>query len=192
MVEYTEEIKGLLSLRLYDAQECRAIIAEATQSAAWSAAKVSERAAGGFSPATRREARSASVLAPARESEVRRTFDLKMERVVRPLVNRVWRAQLTRHAETHFVRYAPGDYYTPHSDTGLHRHDRYFTIVCYLNEDFAGGATSFPQLNHCVTPRAGQALVFPSTYLHCAEPVTGGEKYVLVSWLVGPPPVQWI
>ena len=192
MLEYTEEIRGICALQLYDAQACRALIAEAKQNNAWTEAKVSARTAHGFNPATRTEARRASVLAPATESEIKRSFDERMERIVKPLVNRVWRTSLKQHAETHFVRYAPGHYYTPHSDTGLHRHDRYFTVLCYLNEDFEGGATSFPQLNYRVTPRSGKVVIFPSTYLHCAEPVASGEKYVLVSWLTGPPPVQWI
>ena len=192
MVEYTEEIAGIYSLQLYDAQACRSLIEQAKQNAAWQEARVSERVAEGFNPATRTEARRASVMAPAAESEIRRVFDEKMESVVKPLVKRLWRVDLKRHSETHFVRYAPGNYYTPHSDTGIHRNDRFFTVVCYLNEDFEGGETSFPKLNYRVVPRSGKAVIFPSTYLHCAEPVTKSEKYILVSWLTGPPPLQWI
>jgi len=192
MVEYKEEITGILSLQLYDAQACRSLIEQAKQDDAWTAAQVSARAGSGFNPETRTEARRASVLALAAESETKRVFDEKMESIIKPLVNRVWRVSLKQHAETHFVRYAPGNYYTPHSDTGIHRNDRYFTVVCYLNEDFAGGETSFPTLNYRVAPRSGKAVIFPSTYLHCAEPVTSGEKYILVSWLAGQPPVQWI
>jgi predicted 2-oxoglutarate/Fe(II)-dependent dioxygenase YbiX len=192
MVEYREEITGILALQIYDAHECRSIIEQARQAEAWTDAKVSERVVGGFNPATRTEARRASVLAPRAESEIKRAFDEKMEQIIKPLVNRVWHVAIKQHAETHFVRYASGNYYTPHSDTGAHRHDRYFTAVCYLNEDFEGGKTSFPKLNYMVAPRTGKVIIFPSTYLHCAESVTNGEKYVLVSWLIGPPPVQWI
>jgi predicted 2-oxoglutarate/Fe(II)-dependent dioxygenase YbiX len=175
MVEYKEEIRGILALQLYDAEECRFIIEEIKESAAWIEAKVSERRPGGFNPATRAEARRASVLAPAAESKIKLAFDEKMESIVRPIVNRFWRTSLKQHAETHFVRYVPGNYYTPHSDTGEHRHDRYFTVVCYLNEDFAGGGTSFPKLNYTVRPHSGKAVIFPSTYLHTAEPITRGE-----------------
>lgn len=192
MVEYTEEIKGILAVELYDARACRSLIEHAKDTDAWTEAKVSEHASGSFNSATRPEARLASVLAPARESEIRRDFDEKMESIIKPLVKEVWGVSLKQHAETHFVRYAPGNYYTPHSDTGLHRHDRYFTVICYLNDDFEGGQTSFPQLNYAVTPRCGKAVIFPATYLHCAEPVTSGEKYILVSWLTGTPPTRWI
>jgi predicted 2-oxoglutarate/Fe(II)-dependent dioxygenase YbiX len=192
MVEYTEEIRGVPALQLYDAEECRFIIDEIKRSAAWIDAKVSERIRGGFNAATRVEARRASVLAPAAASAVKLAFDEKMESIVKPLVNRVWRTSLKQHAETHFVRYLPGNYYTPHSDTGVHRQDRYFTVVCYLNEDFAGGGTSFPKLNYTVRPRSGKAVIFPASYMHSAEPVTRGEKFILVSWLLGQPPVRWL
>jgi predicted 2-oxoglutarate/Fe(II)-dependent dioxygenase YbiX len=90
------------------------------------------------------------------------------------------------------VRYSPGDYYVAHSDVIPGDDYRYFTVLCYLNEEFEGGQTSFPVLGHRVTPRAGTAVVFPSSYLHRAEPVAGGEKYVIVTWLCGPPPVRWL
>jgi hypothetical protein len=192
MIEYTEEIRGIFALELYQPTVCRSIIEHAKGVGAWKEAKVSEHTKGVFSPATRPEARRASVLAPARESEIRREFDEKMESLIKPLVKEVWGVEFRRHSETHFVRYRPGNYYTPHSDTGLHRSDRYFTVICYLNDDFEGGQTSFPQLNYRVTPRCGKGVIFPATYLHCAEPVTHGEKYVLVSWLTGPPPTRWI
>lgn len=192
MIEYTEEIRGIFAVELYQPSACRSIVEQAKEVDAWKEAKVSEDAKGVFSPATRLEARRASVLAPARRSEISREFDEKMESLIKPFVKEVWGVHIRQHAETHFVRYRPGNYYRPHSDTGLHRSDRYFTIICYLNDDFEGGETSFPQLNYRVAPCSGKAVIFPATYLHCAEPVTFGEKYVLVSWLTGPPPTRWI
>ncbi|HEV7377822.1 MAG TPA: 2OG-Fe(II) oxygenase [Pyrinomonadaceae bacterium] len=192
MIQYTEEIQGILAVELYQASACRSIVEQAKDVDAWAEAEVIEHVEGEFNPATRPEARRASVLAPSVESEIRREFDLKMVSIVKPLVKEVWGVDLRQHSETHFVRYCPGNYYTPHSDTGLHRNDRYFTVVCYLNDDFEGGQTSFPQLYYRITPRCGKAVIFPATYLHCAEPVTSGEKYILVSWLTGPTPTRWI
>lgn len=192
MVAYTEEIPGILAVEIFDAGECRSITDHAKSVESWAEAKVSAPSVGGFNPATRLEARRASVLAPARESEIRRSFDQKMDALIKPVVEEVWAVELKQHSETHFVRYSPGNYYRPHSDTGLNRSDRYFTVICYLNDDFEGGRTSFPQLDYSVIPRTGKAVIFPATYLHCAEPVTSGEKYVLVSWLTGPPPIRWI
>lgn len=193
MIEYTEEVAGILGIQLYDAGECREMVEHANETDAWTQAQVSQRAQGDdFNPADRPETRLAQVLAPTENSALRRHFDAKMERIIKPLVRQVWQVDLRQHSETHFVRYAAGHYYNPHSDTGLNRLDRYFTTICYLNEGFAGGHTSFPQLGYSVTPRVGRAIIFPATYLHYAEPILSGEKYILVSWLTGPPPMRWI
>ena len=54
-----------------------------------------------------------------------------------------------------------------------------FSILIYLNDDFAGGATSFPDLRRRFDPEAGNALVFGHAHRHCGSPVTSGIKYVL-------------
>ena len=187
MIKYREEVAGVFAVQLYDECACRSIMNELQRSARWAEARVSARSPDGFNPATRVDARRASVLALPAKSEIRREFDEKMDCVIKPLVREVWRVCLKQHSETHFVRYMQGNYYTPHSDTGVNRTDRYFTILCYLNDDFEGGETGFPKLNHRVKPCCGKAVVFPATYLHSAEPILSGEKYILVSWLTGPP-----
>jgi len=191
MVEYSEEITGIVTVQLYEAGVCRSIIEDVMGMGAWMPAKVSTRSGEGFNSAARPETRLASVFAPARESEISRQFYEKMDRAIKPLVEKLWGVNFKLHSETHFVRYVAGDYYKPHSDTGLHRNDRYFTVICYLNDDFQGGQTSFPRLNYSVSPSCGKAVIFPATYLHSAEPVIRGEKYVIVTWLTGTPPIRW-
>jgi hypothetical protein len=51
---------------------------------------------------------------------------------------------------------------------------------------------AFPKLNFIAEPQAGKMIIFPASYLHCSEPITSGEKHVIVSWLVGPPPRTWL
>jgi predicted 2-oxoglutarate/Fe(II)-dependent dioxygenase YbiX len=41
-------------------------------------------------------------------------------------------------------------------------------------------------------PQAGQAILFPSNYLHGSEPVISGKKFVIVSWIDGPVPIKWL
>jgi hypothetical protein len=36
------------------------------------------------------------------------------------------------------------------------------------------------------------AVVFPATYVHRAERLISGEKYIIVSWLNGREPIKWI
>ncbi|MCA9691909.1 MAG: 2OG-Fe(II) oxygenase [Myxococcales bacterium] len=79
-------------------------------------------------------------------------------------------------------RYGPGERHSAHWDTehalasgALTR----LTLVVYLNDDFVGGETDFPELGVRVTPARGMALVFQQRVLHQACPVTEGAKFVL-------------
>ena len=63
---------------------------------------------------------------------------------------------------------------------------RFLAFVCYLNDDFDGGETIFPQYNFQTSVATGSVLVFPVTwsYLHRGKPLTGGyAKYILGSFL---------
>jgi predicted 2-oxoglutarate/Fe(II)-dependent dioxygenase YbiX len=121
-----------------------------------------------------------------------RAFNSKATNAFGPIIKKTWRANPGRYGGTHIVRYQTGGFYVSHADAGLDLNDRYFTILCYLNDEFTGGHTSFPTLGFSVTPRKGKAIMFPSTYVHRAEPVIEGTKYILVSWLMGPDPPKWI
>ncbi|HLL73818.1 MAG TPA: 2OG-Fe(II) oxygenase [Pyrinomonadaceae bacterium] len=190
---YVEEVRGVLSLQLFGARAARDLLARVRKARGWEFAPVGvEEPDGGYGVVEAPEDRSASALAPGRRSQFEREFDALMDGVVKPLTNNFWGTSLTRHASTHFVRYSPGDFYLPHTDTTPEEDYRYFTVLCYLNDDFGGGQTSFLHLGHAVEPRAGKAIIFPSSYLHGAEPVTAGEKYVVVSWLTGLAPVSWL
>lgn len=188
-----EEVRGVIALQLFSAGAARALLARVRRARGWACAPVGvEESGGGYGAAAAPEDRSASALAPGRRSPLWREFDARMEGTVKPLTNRLWGTRLSRHTSAHFVRYSPGDFYLPHTDTTPEQEYRYFTVLCYLNDDFRGGQTSFPQLDHAVKPRAGKAIVFPSSYLHAAEPLTAGEKYVVVTWLTGPAPLSWL
>jgi hypothetical protein len=119
-------------------------------------------------------------------------YEDRVAKLVCPAIKQVWGVDLTRQTGTHAVRYEPGGYYIPHTDTGANLLDRYFTVVCYLNDDFEGGETSFSQFGYSVSPQPGMAVVFPATYVHRAERLTSGEKYIIVSWLNGQQPINWI
>ncbi|RYY96920.1 MAG: 2-oxoglutarate-dependent dioxygenase [Comamonadaceae bacterium] len=99
------------------------------------------------------------------------------------------------------LRYSPGAQYRPHYDyfdpkepgtpTILRRGgQRVGTLVMYLQEPDAGGATTFPDIGLEVAPVRGTAVFFsydrpdPATRtLHGGAPVLGGEKWVATKWL---------
>ncbi len=101
------------------------------------------------------------------------------------------------------LHYRPGAEYRPHFDyfdpaqPGSDKvlamgGQRVATLVMYLNDCAAGGATVFPQLGLEVMPQRGSALYFAYTAtdgaldarsLHGGAPVLAGEKWVATKWL---------
>jgi prolyl 4-hydroxylase len=99
------------------------------------------------------------------------------------------------------LRYAPGAEYLPHFDyfdpaapgtpAILQRGgQRVATLVMYLHEPEAGGATVFPDAALSVLPKRGSAVFFSysqphpdSLTLHAGAPVLSGEKWIATKWL---------
>jgi hypothetical protein len=136
--------------------------------------------------------RRARILPPAFAEKIYDDFDRRMDQKVKPLIKRIWHVDLKEHAGTQIIRYSSNGHYEPHTDSGLDLNDRYFSVLCYLNDDFEGGCTSFPYLNYFAVPKRGRAIIFPSRFMHCAEPVVSGEKFVVLTWVMGPVPLDWI
>jgi predicted 2-oxoglutarate/Fe(II)-dependent dioxygenase YbiX len=81
-----------------------------------------------------------------------------------------------------YYRYAEGQRFAPHYDGCYARspdEESLFTFIVYLNDDFTGGETDFPELETTVVPEAGTALLFQHRQLHEGCRVTSGVKYVL-------------
>jgi prolyl 4-hydroxylase len=99
------------------------------------------------------------------------------------------------------LRYRPGQEYRPHHDylpadendySEVRRSgQRARTLLVSLNDDYEGGATSFPRLDIDYCGAKGDALVFSNTNeagtpypetLHAGMPVVSGEKWLLSLW----------
>jgi len=95
--------------------------------------------------------------------------------------------------------YEEGQYFKPHHDffTGraydmhcLASGNRTHTLMLYLNDDFEGGETNFPQLSKSVKAEKGKALwwenmrdgKFLNETLHEGTPITKGKKYIATAW----------
>jgi len=192
MIKYAEVAQGVLSVPFFQPSYCNLVVAR-TRRLSWSVAQVQGGKNGqGERVYTQPRTRSASILNSARAGDIYEAFDRRVSRLAKPLVKQVWRIELKQHSGTQMIRYRKGGHYVPHSDVGRDFLERYFAVVCYLNDDFEGGRTSFPSLGFTVKPKAGCAVIFPARYLHCAEPVKAGEKFVLITWVCGPVPIDWI
>jgi predicted 2-oxoglutarate/Fe(II)-dependent dioxygenase YbiX len=88
-----------------------------------------------------------------------------------------------------FYRYDVDQQFDWHQDFPFERDNgqqSYLTLMIYLNDDFAGGETSFEDSysdisfdEFQVVPQQGMALFFEHATHHKGEPVTRGRKYVL-------------
>jgi hypothetical protein len=192
MAGYREEAHGIFSVPLCEPDLCNAIVARIRR-LSWTVAQVQlEKVGGGHGTFTRTRTRSASLLNSPRAKDLCQEFDVRIDEVVKPIIKRIWRVSLDQLSGTQIIRYRKGGRYIAHTDAGRDLAERYFSVVCYLNDNFDGGHTFFPGLAYSAEPETGKAIVFPSRYVHCAEPVTSGEKFVVISWVCGPIPVSWI
>ena len=61
-----------------------------------------------------------------------------------------------------------------------------------LNDDYEGGEFCTKTLvegevvEHTISAKAGDMLIFPSNITHCVKPITKGIRYSLVMWAAGP------
>ena len=97
------------------------------------------------------------------------------------------------------LHYAPGQQYHEHSDAlpGVTpSQQRVLTFLVYINQDFEGGETSFPQLGIKVRGTTGDGLLFRNASadgrpdpraIHAGLPVTRGVKHLASRWIRAAP-----
>ncbi len=127
-----------------------------------------------------------------------------------PILNGIRKkaSELIKMPESHFeffqcVSYDPNQEYQNHYDTFDDSSERgrkaieeggqrKYTMLAYLNDDFEGGGTHFPNLDVLVTPKKRRVVIFnnldedgkilPSAF-HAGLPVTVGRKYAINIWV---------
>ncbi len=100
------------------------------------------------------------------------------------IVSHQWPQEYT-FEQIRMKRYQPGgeDRFDTHVDVTDHDSARRFLVVFfYLNDDFIGGETDFPQLQIMAKPKPGRLIMFPPMWgwLHQAKPIIrGSPKYIV-------------
>lgn len=89
------------------------------------------------------------------------------------------------------IRWFPGMEQPPHSDNmkdtadeHIHAH-RSYGVVIYLNDDFSGGETFYPQHGIYVKPKAGMIAIHPADqdHMHGVTKILGNIRYTLTSFI---------
>lgn len=90
------------------------------------------------------------------------------------------------------VRWFPGQEQSPHADDmtnsneeGLEWfHHRHYGSILYLNDNYDGGHTYYPQHNFEIKPEVGTLAVHPGDpdHMHGVTKVTGGIRYTIASF----------
>jgi prolyl 4-hydroxylase len=100
------------------------------------------------------------------------------------------------------LHYGKGGKYDPHYDACEEKEKgfcdrmniggpRISTVIIYLNDDYSGGGTHFPQIGYTVKPQKGKAVLFHNVdadfkiipeALHGGQPVLDGEKWIANKW----------
>ncbi len=96
----------------------------------------------------------------------------------------IYGVSFPEHKNYEVLRYGKGQLFKNHVDDHPELHRRISTVY-YLNDNYEGGAISFPRFNVTYKPKANDFLIFPSTYVynHSISEVTSGTRYAVVSWI---------
>lgn len=180
-----EEVSNIHIARLLEPTQCADFVEKADTLSCWHPALSYDNDGGAdlvVDPEVRMNWVLQERLAPGLFSPYRDVFERKFNRFLDPSRQGFFILSLLV-----ANRYEVGGHFHAHVDAMVthHRYRRY-SVVCYLNEDFVDGGTCFPTLGVTFRPKAGQALIFPSHYLHRANRVTSGRKYNMVFFLCDP------
>lgn len=109
------------------------------------------------------------------------TVSESVKRVVKEYSD-IYRIDMQFMEAINFIKYGPGQHFTYHSDHGWSYVCTVSTVL-FLNDDFEGGELRFEFFDLSIKPKAGDCVVFPSTYLysHASLPVISGTKYSAVT-----------
>jgi prolyl 4-hydroxylase len=138
------------------------------------------------------------LLDPIRKSDTTAIPIIEEDLIVREIVTTIAEATGTgvdQGEALTLLRYAPGQEYKLHYDAydaGWNAPQRVYTALIWLNDEYEGGETHFPELGLTVRGMAGDMLVFsnltPEGTLdkrmkHAGLPVKAGEKWLASRWI---------
>lgn len=114
----------------------------------------------------------------------RRICDYLRQHVLGP-IRKQFDVECRRVEEIKIACYERGGYCRVHRDNqSPSTAHRQFAVSLALNDDYEGGSLRFPEYGMCACrPPAGGAAVFHCGLLHEVTNVTGGQRFVLLTFL---------
>lgn len=170
-----------------------------------------DRAAGRLGPSYVNDAATGEVRPhPMRTATYSQFHLLQRDLVIAVMQERAARltqVPVVQHEAPNVISYEPGQKFDFHFDfvapesRGFQQElatlgQRILTLITYLNEDFEGAATAFPELGFEFRGGIGDALVFSNVLpdgspdrltLHAGMPPRSGRKWVLSQWIRNKP-----
>lgn len=178
-----ESAPGVYWMRVFETAEAAAIAAAAAASPGWRPAGINADLA------VDRTIRDADVLFEEAQPELLGRCRDRLFAATRRLASAL--APQTVLAEVQIVRYRAGGKYAEHRDSPARGETpRALSLVCYLNDDFTGGAVAFPERSLTLAPSCGMAAVFEPELLHRAESIVTGTKFAITAWYHVPPKLR--
>jgi hypothetical protein len=123
--------------------------------------------------------------------ELGKTLDIIKHRIIDTVQNSYDLNQKLYADLLTITRWFPGMEQAPHSDNmentndhETHKH-REYGVVIYLNNDFSGGKTFYPQYNFEIVPEPGKMAIHPAStdHMHGVTKIENGVRYTLTSFL---------
>ena len=83
--------------------------------------------------------------------------------------------ELVPHADNFWIEDPKKPHYSSH---------RVYSSILYLNNNFKGGETYFPEHNYSIEPKSGKLTFYTSgaKHIHGVKKVTSGTRYTLATW----------
>ena len=188
---FKEVAKSIYTAELFSKTNCNDILSEVFNSQQWNRAKIAttKKNNDGLNEIIR------IVDTNQRDADSIRLSDLGLsdipeiinclkhvQRAVGDFASSEFELNFREFGDAEIVRYREGGMFKPHTDAHRENSHRAITIIIYLNEDFKGGETYFPNLNYKCIPKSGLVLFFMSTEMHASLPILEGKKNIIVFW----------
>jgi PKHD-type hydroxylase len=172
--------------RPFSAAECDAVIRWLEDRAAWDRTALEEDIPG-FGKCARRC--NVVRLDPAASDRVIDWLPRKLSGIAETLNRELWHFDITGLSELHLLRYDEGDQVTLHADLAEDYCERKIAILTQLSppDDYQGGALEYGIAPAAIASRErGSVLAFPAWVPHRVAPITGGKRYALSCFALGP------